>query len=121
MTSRGNTNGPSTGRGLWGWLWRVAVCVTVPPLVTLAVFFTGLGVDHLRTEYVEIRFLVSLLLIGPLAFGAGIASAVKLSISLLGGSRTGWVLAVVLIFVSLVTIWLVYSWAFLHFIGQGWS
>ena len=121
MVSSSDSDGQSTRRALSGWLWRVAVAMICPPLVTLAVFFTGLAVNHVRTDYAQIRFLVTLLLCGPLAPAAGFASAVKLSFTLLGSRDPGRRLAVAVILVNLVTVCFVWSRAFFRFHGLGWG
>ena len=120
MSSSRGSSGPSTGRGLSGCLWRAAVALLVPPLVTLAVFVTGFGINRIQTDYAQFRFLVTLLLCGPVAPACGIASAIGLC-SPLRVSRSGWVLAGAVIAANLVTVPLVWSRAFSHFVGLGWG
>lgn len=121
MSSSRDGGGPSTGRSLSGWLWRVAVALVAPPLVALAVFFAGLAVDHIRTDYFELRFLLVILLCGPVAPACGVTAAVLLSRALLGVSRSGWVLAVAVAAGSLVAVFGVWTQAILRFIGVGWG
>lgn len=122
MSDSPDSSGPSTGRRLSGRLGRAAVVLIAPPLVTLAVFFTGLAVNGIRnTEYYELRFLVALLLCGPLAPAVGFAAAVEASFHLLWGQRFDRVLAVAVIAVNLVTVCFVWVQAFRHFIGVGWG
>lgn len=111
----------ATKRALRGRLRRVGVALLVPPVVTLAVFFAGLGVGHIQTEHYELRFGVVLLLVGPVAPAMGFTASVLLSSALFGSSRFGRVLTVAVSAVNLVTALLVWGFAFRHFIGTGWG
>lgn len=121
MISSSETASPSTGRVLRGWLWRGAVVLAVPPLVTLAVFLTGLAINGLRTDYYELRFGVVLFLCGPDAPGIGFTTSVLLSSSLFGRSRFARMLTVATGAVNLVTAFVTWGQAFRHFIGVGWG
>ncbi len=121
MTSSSDSDGPSTRRSRSGWLWCGAVVLVAPPLVTLAVFLTGFAVNRIQTDYAQLRFLVTLLLCGPLAPGAGVASAVGLSYTFFGASRLDRVLAVAVIVVNLGTVFYVWAQAFHRFVGVGWG
>lgn len=103
-------------RGLLAWLWRAAVALVVPPLAMLVVFFIGLSIDGIATDFPGIRFMSVILITGPLALASGVGAAASLSLLLLGASRRGWKLAFA---ASVLVIYLAWSQAFLRFARWG--
>ncbi|MDG3008103.1 hypothetical protein [Paludisphaera mucosa] len=106
----------------------MTITLVIPPLVTLATFFTGLAVGWIRTDFYQLRFLVQILMMGPIAIALGSLATTILSHYLLGASwnlsqdnsapRRLWVTVVVHI-ANLVAIFLVLSQAIQRWGGWG--
>ena len=59
--------------------WRMATAVASAPPLALAVFFAGVALNGVETEYAPLRFLVVVVLTSPVGAMAGAALAVTLA------------------------------------------
>lgn len=75
----GDRGGPPPGPDSRLRPWRLVAAVASAPLIALAVFFAGIALNGIQTDYAPLRFLLVVVLTSPVAAAAAAAVAITLA------------------------------------------